>query len=88
MCEVAAVASAGAGPPMKGWGGGDYKVAWDGDVYTFYDYSQANGGWTEGSLTGGAAVISLIEYFPRAGYLTRHIQVSESCDEYCYCACT
>ena len=58
---------------MKGYGGGDYRVAWDGDVYTFFDYSKADGGWTEAKLTTGAATIAHIEYYPRAGYLTRHI---------------
>ncbi len=73
MCEVASVATAGAEPPMKGFGGGDYKTAWDGNVYTFFDYSKADGGWTEAKLTNGAATIGHIEYYPRAGYLTRHI---------------
>ena len=41
--------------------------------YTFFDYSKADDGWTESRLTAGAATIAHIEYYPRAGYLTRHI---------------
>ena len=59
---------------MKGFGGGDYKAAWDGDVHTFFDYSQADGGWTEAKLTNGAVTIGHIEYYPRAGFLTRHVE--------------
>jgi hypothetical protein len=74
MCEVKAVALNGAGPPMKGFGGGDFHAAWDGDVFTFYDYSRADGGWTEAKLMGGKAVtIGHVEFYPRAGMLTRHI---------------
>ena len=75
LAKDAVGASGGAGPPMKGFGGGNYSAAWDGDVRTFYDYSKANGGWTEASiLDTSGATITHIEYYPRAGYLARHIR--------------
>eukprot|EP01052_Picozoa_sp_SAG31_P033861 SAG31_NODE_3882_length_3789_cov_1.497561_2_plen_516_part_00 len=72
MCVLAATAHAGAGPSMVGYGGGNYSAAWDGDVYTFYDYSEANGGWTE-ALVNQPSAIAHIEFYPRAGYLSRMV---------------
>lgn len=67
MCELAAVASDGAGPPMPGFGGGNYTAAWDGDVRTFFDYSRADGGWTQASLRDGEAAVAHLEFYPRTG---------------------
>lgn len=71
-CKTNATAKAGAGPPMGGYGGGDYKAAWDSDVNTFYDFSQENGGWTQASLDSNVPV-SGIRYYPRAGFLQRSV---------------
>lgn len=35
LCPVTATAQAGAGPPMSGFGGGNYSAAWDGMVRDF-----------------------------------------------------
>ena len=73
MCVVGgALPVAGAGPAMEKFGGGNYTAAWDGDVQTFYDYSQADGGWTEAQLTAAAA-ITHVEFYPRADFLQRHV---------------
>jgi hypothetical protein len=74
MCPVPAEASGGAGPAMGGFGGGNFSMAWDGDVGTFYDYSKADGGWTEAKLSAGAATVAHIEFYPRADFLTRDIK--------------
>jgi len=71
-CKVNTNAEAGAGPPMSGYGGGDYKMAWDGNTNTFYDYSQANGGWTQASLSSHSAVTG-IKWYPRANFNSRHV---------------
>jgi hypothetical protein len=73
MCAVAAVASAGAGPGNMAFGGGNFSLAWDGDVFTFFDLSKPNGGWTEAKLAA-PATITHIEFYPRAGFLNRHVQ--------------
>merc|ERR1712217_347050 len=67
-CKVSATASNGAGPAMSGYGGGDYKMAWDGDTSTFYDYSQADGGWTQASMASDSPVTG-IKWYPRANFL-------------------
>lgn len=72
MCALATGAPMdGAGPAMTGYGGGDYTMAWDGEVRTFYDYSGCCGGWTQASLPG-ASTVARIEYYPRSGYLERY----------------
>jgi len=72
MEGVDTIADSGAGPAMSGFGGGDYKAAWDGDVNSFYDYSQSDGGWTKATLAT-AAVIGHIEFYPRSDFLERHV---------------
>lgn len=72
LCPVKAMAVEGAGPAMSGYGGGDYTMAWDQNVATFYDFSGADGGWTHASLESETA-IAQIEYFPRSAYLSRHV---------------
>jgi hypothetical protein len=64
--------TSGASPAMSGFGGGDYSMAWDGDVRTFYDFSSADGGWTQAHLSTPGTVAQ-IQYYPRAGYLDRHV---------------
>jgi len=71
-CKMSTTAKAGDGPAMSGYGGGDYKMAWDGNPDTFYDYSQANGGWTQASLATQASVTG-IKWYPRANFLSRHV---------------
>merc|ERR1719487_1501286 len=71
-CKVHTTATAGAGPAMSGYGGGDYKMAWDGNTKTLYDYSQANGGWTEASM-GKHTIVTGIKWYPRANMLSRHV---------------
>merc|ERR1711990_1334917 len=71
-CKVRTTAEAGAGPAMSGYGGGDYKMAWDGDTGTFYDYSQANGGWTQASMASQTSVTG-IKWYPRANFGSRHV---------------
>ena len=73
LCLCNATAAAGAGPAMTRFGGGDYTKAWDGDVTTFYDFSNADGGWTQAKLQPAAAV-AMILFYPRAGFLSRHVQ--------------
>ena len=71
VCEVGTGALSGAGPPSTyGHGGGNYTLAWDDNVFTFYDYYASNGGWTQAALATPAA-IRHIEYYPRDGYLSR-----------------
>jgi len=72
LCGLQTGELSGVGPAMSGYGGGDYTMAWDGDVKTFYDYSKANGGWTQAKLKNQAAVAK-IDYYPRPGFLERHI---------------
>merc|ERR1711862_150120 len=50
------------------YGGGDYTMAWDGDTITFFDYSTANGGYTEAKLEYEAP-LSSIRYFPRGEFI-------------------
>merc|ERR1712048_621439 len=57
---------------MSGYGGGDYTMAWDGNVNTFYDYSQANGGWTKAQLKTPSSIVQ-IDFYPRSGFLQRHV---------------
>jgi hypothetical protein len=71
-CKVSTSAKAGAGPAMSGYGGGDYQMAWDDNTDTFYDYSQANGGWTQASM-GSQASLTGIKWYPRANFLSRHV---------------
>jgi hypothetical protein len=71
-CKVSTTAKAGKGPAMSGYGGGDYKMAWDGNTNTFYDYSNANGGWTEASMASQASVTG-IKWYPRSQFLSRHV---------------
>lgn len=72
MVGVGTTADSGAGPAMTGYGGGDYKAAWDGNVNTFYDYSNSDGGYTQAKMAN-PAVIGHIEFYPRSGFLERHI---------------
>eukprot|EP01050_Picozoa_sp_SAG11_P016926 SAG11_NODE_2371_length_3446_cov_12.195100_3_plen_320_part_00 len=74
MCLLLSEASGGAGPAMAGFGGGNFSMAWDGDVRTFYDFSKADGGWTEAKLSAGAATVAHIEFYPRAGFLRRNVK--------------
>jgi hypothetical protein len=71
-CEVATTAPlSGAGPPSKfGHGGGNFTLAWDDDVFTFYDFNAADGGWTMATMVK-PTTISHIEYYPRDGFLSR-----------------
>merc|ERR1712032_373803 len=71
-CKAVTSAKAGAGPAMPGYGGGNYQMAWDGSTDTFYDYSQANGGWTLASM-GSLASVTGIKWYPRANFLSRHV---------------
>lgn len=72
LCAVGTGEMSGAGPAMSGYGGGDYTMAWDGNINTFYDYSSANGGWTQAELKSQSA-IAQIDYYPRSGFLERHV---------------
>ena len=40
-------------------------------MFTFFDFSEEDGGWTETRFTGGPAVVAHIEFYPRAGYESR-----------------
>jgi hypothetical protein len=71
-CKVKTTPEAGAGPAMSGYGGGDYKMAWDGNTRTFYDYSKADGGWTQASMASDAPVTG-IRWYPRENFLSRHV---------------
>ena len=50
----------------------EYCKAADGDINTFYDYSQANGGYT-GLDLGSAKVIKRIRYYPRSNAANRMV---------------
>lgn len=54
----------GLNPPYAA--GSEYCKASDGNTSTYYDYSQANGGYT-GLDLGSAKVIGRIRYYPRSG---------------------
>jgi len=60
--------SFGLNPPYAA--GSEYCKATDGNTSTFYDYSQANGGYT-GLDLGSAKVIGKIRYYPRSGFGSR-----------------
>jgi len=52
--------------------GSEYGKAFDGNLSTFYDYSQANGGYTGIDLgPGNPQAVSMIVYTPRSGFETR-----------------
>ncbi|KQL32709.1 hypothetical protein AN960_22225 [Bacillus sp. FJAT-25509] len=54
--------------------GGEFDKAFDGNINTFYDYSQANGGITGIDLgVGKQSVLKEIRYYPRAGYTGRMV---------------
>jgi len=69
--KIGATASKGAEPGQTEYGGGDFTKAWDGDTTTFYDYTKANGGFTEAKLPAESPVTSIM-YFPRSQYLDRY----------------
>jgi len=69
--KIGAAASKGAQPCTTAYGGGNFTMAWDGDTTTFYDYLQANGGYTEATLAHEAS-ISCLRFFPRSQYLDRY----------------
>lgn len=54
------------------YGGGDRTAAWDGDVHSFFDSTSASGGRTQAQLITSAP-ISHIEFWPRPGFLDRHV---------------
>ena len=70
--KVAMAASTGAKPANTEYGGGDYTKAWDGDTVTFYDYLEADGGYTEATVGGGVGAagrsVSCLRFFPRAHF--------------------
>lgn len=47
-------------------------MAWDGNTETFYDYSEADGGWTQANMASPGAVTG-IKWYPRANFLSRHM---------------
>lgn len=54
--------------------GGEYDKAFDGNINTFYDYSQANGGYTGLDFgDSNQAVVKEVRYYPRAGYTGRMV---------------
>ncbi|MGP4040362.1 cohesin domain-containing protein [Gracilibacillus sp. D59] len=60
----------GAGPPWAP--GGEFDKALDGDITTFYDYSEANGGYT--GIDAGEdnqVVLSEVRFYPREGFTRR-----------------
>ena len=71
--KVAMAASTGAKPANTEYGGGDYTKAWDGDTVTFYDYLEADGGYTEATVGGGVGAagrsVSCLRFFPRAHFI-------------------
>ena len=76
--KVDMVASAGAEPATTQYGGGDFTKAWDGNTATFYDFLEADGGYTEATVAGSGSdngsgsagrSISCLRYFPRAQYI-------------------
>lgn len=72
MCSLKVGATTGAVPERTSFGGGNYESAWDGYTYSFYDYANASGGWTSGSLIKHVRV-DAIQYFPRRNYLDRYV---------------
>jgi hypothetical protein len=52
--------------------GSEYCKATDGDIGTFYDFSQANGGYT-GIDLGTAKAIRTIRYYPRESFASRMV---------------
>jgi hypothetical protein len=72
MTAVDTVAEEGAEPARTDYGGGDYQAAWDGNVQSFYDYSQSDGGYTQGRLAT-PAIVAHIEFYPRSGFLGRYL---------------
>lgn len=60
----------GLNPPWAS--GSEYCKATDGNTSTFYDYSQANGGYA-GIDLGTARVIGKIKYYPRANFASRMV---------------
>jgi hypothetical protein len=60
----------GLNPPWAA--GSEYCKATDGDINTFYDNSQADGGYT-GLDLGSSKVIRKIRYYPRAGWAGRMV---------------
>nr|WP_276208245.1 cohesin domain-containing protein [Gracilibacillus sp. YIM 98692] len=60
----------GAGPPWAP--GAEFDKALDGDITTFYDYSEANGGYT-GIDVGedNQEVLSEVRFYPREGFTGR-----------------
>jgi hypothetical protein len=55
--------------------GGEYDKAFDGNINTFYDFSQANGGYTGLDLgEGNQTVVKEVRYYPRAGYTGRMVE--------------
>ena len=62
----------GASPPYET--GSEFDKASDGNLSTFYDFANANGGYTGIDLgAGSAAVISSIVYSPRSGFESRMV---------------
>ncbi len=58
----------GTNPPWSA--GSEYCKATDGNISTYYDYSQADGGYT-GMDLGSAKVIGKIRYYPRSSLASR-----------------
>ncbi|UKJ07482.1 Ig-like domain-containing protein [Solitalea lacus] len=50
--------------------GSEYDKAFDGNISTFFDYANANGGYT-GLNLGTAKVVNTIRFYPRAGWTSR-----------------
>lgn len=62
----------GTSPPYEA--GNGYGNAFDGDPTTFFDYSQADGGYTGTDLgAGNAAVVTKIRFVPRANQVSRMV---------------
>lgn len=62
----------GASPPYEV--GSEFDKATDGDLSTFYDYSQANGGYTGIDLgAGNAQSVTFIVFTPRSGFESRMV---------------
>ena len=61
-------ATFGLNPPYTT--GSEYCKATDGNINTYYDFSQGNGGYT-GLYLGSAKVISKIRYYPRSNFASR-----------------
>jgi hypothetical protein len=68
--KLAMTASTGAEPANTEFGGGDFTKAWDSDTATFYDFTKADGGFTEATTASRAdRSISCLRFFPRAQYI-------------------